>query len=102
MGNLRQLVCIEWIDSNTTPEVWQLASGLPPLEIFRVVTVGLLVDEDEALIRVACSFAATESGGNEQFQGLIVIPKVAVQRRRDMSLACDVLVISGQSGGQGR
>ena len=81
LGKPTELVYIEWIDSNCVTTEWVGVEDMPPLEVYRVYTVGHVLDENETVIRVAGSYAETESGDSKQFSGIITIPKRAIRHR---------------------
>lgn len=76
-----------WNDPHTIIDEWTLLKDLP-MESNRVMTIGLVVQENDALVAVAIGVDAA----NSQITGTLIIPKIAILKRE---MLADQSVIDG-------
>ena len=74
------IACVRWQDP-TTHTGWFSARKVPGLKVSNILTVGILIHEDEEFIRVALD--VTRKGGAN---GIAVIPKKSIIKMRKMKI----------------
>jgi hypothetical protein len=80
------LVLIEWVDSGQPIPGWQWLDQIEERKPHRCVSVGFLVQDDEAAKVLAPNLGASDGGGGfDQASGVTTIPTAAVQRMIEFS-----------------
>jgi hypothetical protein len=81
------LVLIEWVDSGQPIPGWQWLDQIEERKPHRCVSVGFLVQDDEAAKVLAPNLGASDGGGGfDQASGVTTIPTAAVQRMIEFSV----------------
>lgn len=92
----RDLVLIEWVDSGQPVPGWQWLDGLEPRKALKCVSVGFLVQDDEATKVLAPNLGAS-CGDDEwdQASGLMTIPTAAVTKIERLTCAASASTAYG-------
>ena len=82
-----QVVFVEWLDSHSVSGA--SATSARKEGLLLMATAGLLVGEDDQVLRLALDWWSWEDDGDlvERYRNLAIIPKAAIQRRRQWDAA---------------
>jgi len=74
---------VHWLDSARPSPDWQFLSELPPLTVIRCISVGWVVDEDDAVLMLAPNVGDVDSE-SPQACGFLKVPKRSIVLRVPM------------------
>lgn len=69
------LIFVEWLDSCSSPNLWEFIEELEPLPSRQIISVGFLIEETEEYITIASSISKT------QVLGRLTIPKRSMEKQ---------------------
>lgn len=69
---------ITWVDSCGPPDIWNPVEVILEIRVVRVKSAGWVLHENKKQITLAGTIAS-----NGQVGGIIIIPKVAIRKRKD-------------------
>ncbi len=80
-----QIVKVEWIDSRGASAQWQYREDIEKFDTCKMVSVGQLVEDHPEYVQIAPHFSVEEKNEDQQFCGVMTIPKVSIRRMDDLT-----------------
>ena len=82
MTKQHEFALITWIDSQVASSGWKFTSDLDDVKCLNIKSSGFIVFETDEQITLAPHFGEEEDG-DHQISGAMIIPKVAITKRKD-------------------
>jgi len=82
---INRIVQIDWVDNKVLTDQWEFYKDLPSLKCYMRRSIGFVLEETDFYITIVQSVTLKEKEENNQVLGCMSIPKITIEKIKDLS-----------------